>query len=48
MNNGDKMRTRTPFKLTNEELSASIAKRFHGKCGYDFCTAYEGNGSYIF
>ena len=22
--------------LTNEELSASIAKRFHGKCGYDF------------
>ena len=46
MNNGDKMRTRTPFKLTNEELSASIAKRFHGKCGYDFCPAYEGNGSH--
>ena len=37
MNSGDKMRTMTPFKLTNEELSASIAKRFHGKCGYDFC-----------
>ena len=31
MNSGDKMRTMTPFKLTNEELSASIAKRFHGK-----------------
>ena len=41
------MRTMTPFKLTNEELSASIANRFHGKCGYD-CPAYEGNGSYIF
>lgn len=24
MNNGDKMRTMTPFKLTNEDLSASI------------------------
>ena len=48
MNNGDKMRTMTPFKLTNEELSASIANRFHGKCGYDFCPAYEGNESYIF
>jgi hypothetical protein len=46
MNNGDKMRDRTTTKLTNEELSASIAKRFHGKCGYDFCPAYEGNGSY--
>lgn len=44
MNNGDKMRASTPFKLTNEELSASIAKRFHGKCGYEFCPAYEGNG----
>ena len=49
MNNGDKMRTMTPFKLTNEELSAqALLRRFHGKCGYGFCPAYEGNGSYIF
>ena len=27
MNNGDKMRTMTPYKLTNEEPSASIAKK---------------------
>lgn len=46
MNNGDKLRTRTSFKLSNEELSEKIAKRFHGKCGYNFCPAYEGNGSH--
>ena len=46
MNNGDKLRTITPFKLSNEELSEKIAKRFHGKCGYNFCPAYDGNGSY--
>ena len=46
MNNGDKMRIISSSNLTNEELSEKIAKRFHGKCGYNFCPAYEGNGSY--
>lgn len=46
MNNGDKLRAGASFNLSNEELSEQIAKRFRGKCGYDFCPAYEGNGSH--